>query len=117
MQVIDKYSKNVKLAMELSDDIKSLTSKISLASEKIEINKSLNVELETTFKKVIDEALSKLNLYSLKDSKDEIEYAYYETEKSLRMAEANLEVAKTSPVNILNDCEDMLASVKEDYVK
>lgn len=116
-KVIDKYSKNVKLAMELSDDIKSLSSKISLASEKIEINKSLNEELEATFVNVIDNALNSLNLYSLEDSRDEIEYAYYETEKSLRMAESNLEAAKTSPVNVLTDCENMLASIKEDYVK
>lgn len=117
VRVIDKYKKNIKLAGELQDDIESLSNKISLASEKIDINKSLNMELESTFKKVVDDALKKLNLYSLCDIKDEIEYAYYETEKSLRMAESNLEVAKTSPINILTDCENMVASVKEDYVK
>ena len=117
VRVIDKYGKNIKLEKELKEDIASLSNKISLASEKIDINKSLNSELEVNFKKVIDDALNALNLYSLTDSKDDIEYAYYETEKSLRMAESNLEVAKTSPMNILADCENMLSSVKEDYFK
>ena len=44
--IIDKYVKNIKLAKDLEEDIKSLTNKISLASEKIDINKSLNNELE-----------------------------------------------------------------------
>ena len=117
VNVIEKYSKNVVLEKELKEEITSLSNKISLASEKIDINKSLNEELEATFKTVIDDALNNLNLYSLTESKNDIEYAYYETEKSLRMAEANLEAAKTSPMNILSDCEKMVASVKEDYVK
>ena len=52
VRIIDKYNKNIKLESELEEDINSLTSKISLASEKIDINKSLNVELESTFKKI-----------------------------------------------------------------
>ena len=117
IKIIDKYSKNVKLERELQDEVKALSSKISLAGEKIDINKSLNVELESTFKNIVKEAIETLNLDSLIETKDQIEYAYYETEKSLALAEANLEVAKTSPVNILNDCEEMLNDVKADYVK
>ena len=47
--VIDKYSKNVQLEEELSKEVESLTNKITLAAEKIEINKSLNQELEKNF--------------------------------------------------------------------
>ena len=114
VRIIDKYKKNIKLKEELENDVNSLSSKISLANEKIEINKSLNVQLETSFKETITNALNELNLYALEDNRSDIEYAYYETEKALRMAESNLEVAKTSPINILNDCEEMLAEIKEE---
>ena len=40
IKIISKYSKNVKLEKELKEEVESLTNKISLASEKIEINKS-----------------------------------------------------------------------------
>ena len=115
VRIIDKYVKNKKLETELNDDVKSLSNKIALASEKIEINKSLNVELEATFKKVLASAFEKLSLYDLLDEKDNILYAYYETEKSLDLARQNLEIAKTSPMNILNDCETMYNDVNNDY--
>ena len=115
VRIIDKYIKNVKLEKELQDEVKSLDSKISLASEKIGINKSLNIELEATFKRVLSSAFEKLSLYNLIDIKSDIEYAYYETEKSLTLAGINLETAKTSPMNILADCEKMYNDVSNDY--
>lgn len=116
IRIIDKYSKNVKLKKELEEEVDSLTNKIALASEKIEINKKVNRELESKFKSIMLMAFEKLGLYSLLDSKEEIEYAYYETEKSLTLAELNLETAKTHPMNVLSDCEKMLEEVKKDYV-
>ena len=62
VKIIDKYSKNVEMSKELEGDIASLTNKISLASEKLEINKSLNVELEATFKEVLKDAWNKVKL-------------------------------------------------------
>ena len=115
VRVIDKYIKNVKLAKELENDVKSLNSKLSLAEEKISINKSLNVELEATFKRVLDGAFSELSLYDLTNIKNDIEYAYYETEKLLTLAGVNLEIAKTSPISILNDCEEMYNDISKDY--
>ena len=100
---------------ELEEDVKSLTNKISLASEKIDINKSLNIELETTFKKVLDEAFTRLELYGLLDTRDDIEYAYYEAEKSLTLAQLNFETAKTSRPDILADCQEMLEDISKDY--
>jgi len=117
VRVIDKYEKNIKLEKELKEDVKSLSSKIALAHEKIDINKSLNIELESKLKNLLSSTFEKLELYDLLDAKDEIEYAYYETEKSLTLAELNLETAKTSPVNILSDCQMMLKDIREDYVK
>ena len=117
IKIIDKYIKNIKMSKELDEDIKSLSSKISLASEKIDINKSLNLELENTFKKVLSEAFEKFRMYDLLDLREEIEYAYSETEKSLRLAEENYEIARTSPANILADCEQMLKDIREDYDK
>lgn len=117
VRIIDKYSKNIKLQEELENEVKTLSSKIILASEKIDINKSLNVELESKFKNLLDSAFEKNGIYELLDIKDEIEFAYYETEKSLTLAELNLEAARTSPINILDDCQRMLQDVKEDYVK
>lgn len=117
VKIIDKYSKNIKLKDELENEVKSLSSKISLASEKIDINEKLNVELETKFKNLIGSAIEKCNFYELLDNKDEIEYAYQETEKSLTLAEVNYETAKTSPMNILDDCQEMLEDIKKDYAK
>ena len=115
INIIDKYIKNNALQNDFEEEIEALTHKIALANEKIEINKSLNVELETTFKKVIKEAIQKLDLQRLMDNREEIEYAYSETEKSLELAGNNLEVAKTSPVNILADCQEMYNEVLKDY--
>ena len=117
VKIIDKYTKNIKLQAELKNEVKSLSNKISLAEEKIDINKSLNIELESKFKELFSTVFEKLGLYQLLQEKDDIEYAYYETEKSLTLAELNLETAKTSPLNILYDCEEMLREVKADYVK
>ena len=94
-----------------------MSNKINLASEKTEINKSLNEELEKKFCDLLANAFEKLNFYELFDNRDEIEYAYYETEKSLTLAELNLETAKTSSINVLDECQDMLKEVKKDYVK
>ena len=117
VKIIDKYTKNIKLESELKEEVKNLSNKITLASQKIDINKSLNIELESKFKTLIANALEKNGLYDLLEAKDEIEYAYYETEKSLTLAELNLESAKTSPLNVINDCEEILQEVKDDYVK
>ena len=117
VKIIDKYSKNIKLKEELENEVKSLSSKISLASEKIGINEKLNIELETKFKNLIGSAIEKCNYYELLDNREEIEYAYQETEKSLTLAEVNYETAKTSPMNILEDCQAMLEDIKKDYTK
>lgn len=115
IRIINKYIKNVKLESELKEEVKSLANKIDLASEKIDINKSLNLELEDVFKKTLTAAFEKLNLYDLLDIESEIEQAYYETEKSLTLAELNLETAKTSPINILSDCQAMYDDISKDY--
>lgn len=116
IRIIDKYSKNIKQKQELENDIKSLTSKISLASEKIEINESLNIELESALKKVMAEAFEKLHMYDLLDQKDDIEYIYRETEDSLGIARENLEVARRGRVDLLPECESMYNEVYADYL-
>ena len=115
IKIIDKYSKNVKLEKELKIEVEALSNKINLASEKIEINKSLNLELEKSFRDILSNAFVTCGYKELVSIKDDIEYAYYETEKSLTMAELNFETAKTSPINVLNECQEMLADVKNDY--
>ena len=59
IKIIDKYDKNIKLEKELRNDVESLVNKITLASEKIEINKSLNEELEKSFIDVLNDAFQK----------------------------------------------------------
>ena len=115
--IIDKYSKNVQMEEELSKEVESLTNKITLAAEKIEINKSLNQELEKSFCELLSNSFEKMGFYELFDNKADIEYAYYETEKSLTLAELNLETAKMSSLNILDECKELLEQVKADYVK
>ena len=117
IKIIDKYDKNIKLEKELKKEVESLNNKISLASEKIEINKALNEELEKSFINTLEDGFNKCGFYDLLEIKDDIEYAYYETEKSLTMAELNLESAKVSPLNLLSECQEMLDDVKKDYAK
>ena len=117
IRIIDKYSKNIKLEKELKLEVESLSNKINLASEKIEINKSLNEELEKKFCDLLSDAFEKNGYYEMFENREQIEFAYYETEKSLTLAELNLETAKTSPINVLSECQQMLNDVKQDYTK
>lgn len=117
LKIIEKYSKNIHLEKELKKEVESLNNKIMLASEKVDINKSLNQELEKNFCDVLTRGFEKCGYFNLVDNRDAIEYAYYETEKSLTLAELNLETAKTSPINVIAECEEMLDEVKKDYIK
>lgn len=117
MNIIDKYEKNNKLAENLKLDIETLNNKIDLIKEKLDINESLNIELEKKMKSLLSDSFDRLGLYKLLENKNEIEYAYRETEKNLMLAKQNLEVAKTSPANILEDCQAMVLEVEKDYVK
>ena len=116
IKIIDRYLSNVKLEKELEEDIKSLTSKIALASEKVDINRSLNVELESTFKEVLHNAFTDLELFSLADEKDDISSAYYEIEKSLSLAKLNYETAKNQHLDIVSECKEMLDEISSDYL-
>jgi len=115
VRIIDKYSKNIKLEKELKEDIKSLSSKISLANEKIDINNSLNIELEAAFKNKLSNAFEKLKMYDILDLRDDIEYAYRETEKSLNLAKSNLEIARLNNPELVLECEEMLQDITDDY--
>ena len=117
LRIIDKYSKNIKLKQELENDVKSLSSKISLASEKIEINESLNLELESAFKKIMANAFEKMDLYELLDQKDNIEYVYHEIEDSLILAKKNYEVSRMTRLELVPECEKLYNEVNEDYIK
>ena len=117
IRIINKYSKNIKLEKELKEEIESLTNKIVLAGEKNAINESLNKEIEKKFCELLANSFEKCGFYDFFEIKDEIENAYYETEKSLSLAELNFEMAKTSSMNVLNECQIMLNDVKKDYVK
>jgi len=117
MIIIDKFGKNNKLAEDLKVDIDSLINKIALVKEKIDINNSLNDELEKKMKSLLSDSFERLGLYKLLESKDEIEYAYRETEKNLSLAKQNLEIAKTSPKNVLEECQIMVLESEKDYIK
>jgi hypothetical protein len=60
IKIIDKYSKNIKLEKELKLEVDSLTSKITLASEKIDINKAAAIKIVIAFLK--DTVFSFLNI-------------------------------------------------------
>jgi len=117
IKIIDKYQNNIKLSGDLNKEIDSLSSKIELAERKISINESLNIELEKKMISILDNAFNKLNLYSLVDNKTEYEGAFYEAEKCLNLAKQNLEISKTYPGNMLNDCQEMYKEASEDYYK
>ena len=77
----------------------------------------LNKELEKKLCDLLTNSFERFGFYDLFENKEQIEFAYYETEKSLTLAEVNLETAKTSPLNILDECQQMLDDVKKDYIK
>lgn len=115
--IIDKFGQNNKLSENLKIDIESLNNKIELVKEKIDINNSLNDELEKKMKSLLSDSFERLNIYELLENKDEIEYAYRETEKNLTLAKQNLELSKTSPKNILEECQEMVLESEKDYHK
>lgn len=115
--IIDKFEQNNKLSENLKIDIDSLNNKIELVKEKIDINNSLNEELEKKMKSLLSDSFERLSLYELLEKKDEIEYAYRETEKNLNLAKQNLELSKTSPKNIFEECQTMLLESERDYYK
>ena len=117
VKIIDKYSKNIKLLEELESDIKSLTNKISLASEKITINESLNIELENVFKKVLSNAFTELNLYELLEDKTNLESMYSDVKDLLDLAKANLESARNTNLSMLASCEEACKDIYDDYIK
>jgi len=117
MNIIDKFGKNNRLAEDLKIDIETLKNKIDLIKEKIEINNSLNEELEKKMKNLLSDSFERLGLYELLNNKNEIEYAYRETEKNFNLAKQNLEIAKTSPKNILDECQNMALEAEKDYIK
>lgn len=117
LQIIEKYQKNIKTADILKEELISLSSKISLTKEKIDINDSLNQEMEKKMIKLLSESFENLGLYQMLDNKDGIEYAYYETEKNYNMARQNYESAKTSPTNLLEECQEMMLECEKDYIK
>ena len=116
LKIIDKYTKNVKAKQELEEDINSLTNKISLASEKIEINKSLNIELESVLKNVLANAFDKLRLYDLLDNKEDIQEAYDDSQNLLNIARDNLLTAKNNHPELISECEKMLNDISNDYL-
>lgn len=115
--IIDKFGQNNKLSENLRIDIESLTNKIELVKEKIDINNSLNDELEKKMKILLSDSFERLNVYKLLENKEEIEYAYRETEKNLNLAKQNLELSKTSPKNIFDECQEMVLESEKDYQK
>jgi len=117
INTIDKYQNNLKLSSDLKKEIESLGNKIELAERKISINESLNIELEKKMISILENAFNKLNLYNLIDTKDEYEAAFYEAEKCLNLAKGNLEISKTSPGNMLADCQEMFREANDDYYK
>ena len=66
----EKLYINIKLEKELKVEVESLANKINLASEKIEINKSLNQELEKSFCDLLSDSFEKMGFYELFDNRD-----------------------------------------------
>ena len=117
ISIIDKYQNNNKLIDDLKEEIKTLSSKIELAEKKISINNSLNEELEKKMKSILKEAFDKLDLFGLIENKSEYEIAFEEADKCLTLAKQNLEIAKSSPNNMLSECQEMVVSTEKDYFK
>ena len=115
IKIIDKYSKNEKTKVELEAEISELENKINLAKEKIQINDSLNMELEkkliSLLKNIFEDEKYK-DLIQRKDSIlsqfDEIAYLYDRSEE-------NVNIARDTSSEYLIDCQSLAIDMKHRY--
>ncbi len=116
VKVIEKYANNIKRKEELEDLLNNLDSKLRLAQEKININDSLNEELETKMIKCLTETFRIYNLHDLEHNEEEIRTIYQELTKMMDIAKENYESAKISSYDMVADCKKVFADVEKDYL-
>ena len=115
IRIIDKYTKNIKTCHELELEIENMESKLSLAKEKINVNDSLNQELEHKLIELLHNTFSELSLDLLIDEQNNIEDNFYECENLYSIAKKNLEKARIKQPEMINECQEMLNEIEEDY--
>lgn len=115
IKIIDKYSKNIKTCHELELEIENMESKLSLAKEKINVNDSLNQELEHKLIELLHNTFSELSLDLLIDEQSNIEDNFYECENLYSIAKKNLEKSRIKNPEMINECQEMLNEIEEDY--
>ena len=92
-----------------------MESKLSLAKEKINVNDSLNQELEHKLIELLHNTFSELSLDLLIDEQSNIEDNFYECNSLYSIAKKNLEKARIKQPEMINECQEMLNEIEEDY--
>lgn len=117
VNIIKKYSDNVKNKEKLESKLNDIDNKIKLISEKININESLNRELETKMIDCLSNTFNKFNLHSLESEEDNIRFLYKELGEMVDLARDNYETAKTTSYDMVSDCKGTLSEVNRDYIE
>lgn len=115
IKIIDKYIKNEKTKHELETEISELENKISLAKEKIQINDSLNVELEKKLIDFLDKVFSEDEYKNLITNKDRITAEFDEIAYLYDKSEENVEIARDKSSEYLIDCQSLAIDMKRKY--
>lgn len=115
LKVIEKYSDNIKRKEDIEDYLDKLDSKLKLAQEKLSINESLNVELETKMIRCLDDTFKRYSL-NLEARETEIRSIYQELISMLDIARENYETAKISSYDMMGECKKVLTDIESDYM-
>ncbi len=115
IKIIDKYIKNEKTKKELEKEISELENKIDLAKEKIQINESLNVELEKKLIEFLDKIFSDEYYRELLNNKEQIVADFDEVSYLYDKAEENVNIARDKSSEYLIDCQSLAIDMKHKY--
>ena len=115
IKIIDKYVKNDRTKQELEKEIRELENKIDLAKEKIQINESLNIELEKKLTEFLNKIFSTDFYKNLLENKEQTIANYDEISYLYDKAEDNVNIARDTSSEYLIDCQSLAIDMKHRY--
>lgn len=115
IKVIDKYIENERTKRKLESEIEELENKINLAKEKIQINYSLNNELEKKLIELLNKTFDKEKYKNLMSNKDDVVSSFDEIAYLYDKSEENVNIARDISSDYLIDCQSLVIDMKHRY--